>query len=99
MSVKFNLHTSDGLASFIDFAEGVIRQDLRHILEANPKATGEDIADHFAAAAETHYQGSPGYWGLASGDFTALTNDEAAERAAFVKVGNQMIRERTAKGA
>ena len=98
MSVKFNLHTPDGLAGFIDFAEGVTRQDLRRLLEANPQATGDDVADHFASRAASHYQGATGYWGLAPGGFTALTDDQAAERAAFVKVGNQLIRERAAAG-
>ncbi len=98
MSAKFNLHTSAGLADFIDFAEGVTRQDLRRILETNPSATGEDIADHFRAATETHYQGAIGYWGLATGNFATLTNDPVAERAALVKVGDQLIRERAANG-
>lgn len=99
MSAKFNLRTPKGLANFTDFVEGVVRQDLRHILEASPKATGEDVADHFATVAENHYQGASGYWGLAGGGFTALTDDPAAERAAFVKVGDQMIKARTVGGA
>ena len=99
MRAKFNLSTPAGLASFIDFAEGIARQDLRRLLEANPSATGEDLANHLAHTAATHYQGAPGYWDLASGGFTSLTNDPVAERAAFVQVGNQLIGENLKKNA
>lgn len=99
MSTKFNLHTPQGLADFTDFAEGVIRQDLRRILEASPQATGEEVADHFASTAENHYQGAPGYWGLAPGGFTTLTNDPTAERAAFIEVGDRLIRESAVKSS
>lgn len=94
VSAKFNLHTTKGINSFTDFVEGVVNQDLRRILEVNPKATGKDVADHFVSVAESHHNGASGYWGLADGDFTVLTNDPAAERTVFIKVGDQLIKER-----
>ncbi|MBC7447814.1 MAG: hypothetical protein H7330_07115 [Hymenobacteraceae bacterium] len=99
MSAKFNLQTAEGRSRFTDFVEGITRQDLRRLLEANPAATGEDVADHFASTAESHYQGAHGYWDLAAGGFTALTNDHVAERTTFVEVGDQLIRERSASRA
>ncbi len=99
MSAKFNLHTTEGRDQFTDFVEGITRQDLRRLLEANPAATGEEVADHFASTAASHYQGAHGYWDLAAGGFTALTNDKAVERTTFIEVGDRLIRERSAKGA